>query len=99
MLMMPRSRNFSFFDKAELLRLKMKAMRSGVWFKALRRIDRLLVDLTIRVASKLRSVTLADSLVVRRKLQEFLESKLSRSVRSIGFPTAYKFQCICSEMG
>jgi hypothetical protein len=101
MLRMPRqSRSFSFIDKSELLKLKTKAMRSGAWFKALRRIDRVLVDLTIKVASTIRSITLAKSiLTVTRKLQELLESDLARAMRGIGFPTAKKLSRFAQRWG
>ena len=36
---------FSFIDKTQLIKLKLKAMRAGVWFRALPRIDRALIDL------------------------------------------------------
>ena len=50
---------FSFLTKTQLIKLRLKAMRAGVWFRALPRIDRVLVDLTIRVTSSIRSATLA----------------------------------------
>ena len=83
MLRMPQqSRHFSFLDKSELLKLKMKALRSGVWFKALRRIDRVLADLT-SVAYNVHSITLAKCiLAVTQKPHILFESELSRSLRS-----------------
>ena len=33
----------SFLDKAALVKLRLKAMRAGVWFRALPRIDRVLI--------------------------------------------------------
>jgi hypothetical protein len=101
MLMMPRqSRNLSFLDKSELLKLRMKAMRSGVWFKAFSIIDKVLVDLKISVACKVRSITLAECIfAVTRNLYILFESEFSRTVRSICFPTAFKLQCVSSEMG
>ena len=50
---------FGFFDRAQLVKLMLRALRAGVWFRALRRIDRVLIELTIRVADSVRSVTLA----------------------------------------
>jgi len=52
-----------FIGKAELVTLKLRALRDGVWFKALSRIDRKLVDLTIRVVGSVRSATLAKNLI------------------------------------
>jgi hypothetical protein len=99
--MMPRQkRNSSFLDKSQLLKLKTKAMRSGVWFKALNRIDRVLVDLTIKVAGNVRSITLAKGiLTVTRKLQELLESELTRTIRNIGFPSAHKLSMFAQKWG
>jgi hypothetical protein len=43
-------------ERGQLLVLRRRAMRAGVWFRRLPRIDRVLVDLTIRVAKSIRSV-------------------------------------------
>ena len=73
-------------DKRQLVVLKRRAMRAGVWFKRLPRIDRVLVDLTIRVAKSIRSVMLADSLLsVARKLEDLLESRICKFIRREGF--------------
>ena len=82
------------------MKLRLKAMRAGVWFRALRRIDRVLVDLTIKVASSVRSVTLAKSiLAVIRKLEGFLESSLLRALREVGFPLAQKLSLLAQAWG
>jgi hypothetical protein len=82
------------------MKLKLKAMRSGVWFRALPRIDRVLVDLTIKVASNVRSVTLAKSLVaVIRRLEGIMESILSRALREVGFPLAKKLSLLAQKWG
>ena len=52
-----------FLSKAQLVKLKLKAMRAGVWYRALPRIDRVLVDLTIKVANTIRSPHLARSIL------------------------------------
>jgi len=88
------------FDMPQLLRLKVKAVRSGVWFRALRRIDRVLVDLTIRVGVKVKSDKLARSLLsVVRKLEGFLESKFACVVREFGFASAYKLSVLAQNWG
>ena len=90
----------SFLDKTQLIKLKFKAMRSGAWFKALPRIDRALVDLTIKVAVNIRSATLLRSLnEIKTKLEDFLESKIDYAVREIGFPLACKLSRIAQEWG
>ena len=90
----------SFLNKAQLMKLRLKAMRAGVWFRALPRIDRVLVDLTIRVASNIRSVTLAKCiLAVTRKLEGFLESSLLRAFREVGLPLAQKLSLVAQKWG
>jgi hypothetical protein len=90
----------SFLNKAHLIKLRLKAMRAGVWFRALPRIDRVLVDLTIRVASSARSFTLAKNLLaVVRKLEGFLESSLSRALREVGLPLAQKLSLTAQKWG
>ena len=92
--------NSGFLGKNQLVKLKMKAMRSGVWFKALSRIDRVLVDLTIRVAGAVRSFTLVQSLlVVVRKLECVMESRFVRAVKEIGFPIARRLGLIAQKWG
>jgi hypothetical protein len=89
-----------FLNTAQLIKLKLKAIRAGVWFKALPKIDRVLVDLTIKVASNIRSSTLAKNiLAVTRKLEEFLESSLLRAFRAVGLPLAQKLSSIAQKWG
>lgn len=89
-----------FLERAQLLKLKLKAMRSGVWFRVLRRIDRVLVDLTIKVAGTVRSFTLAKNiLTIIRKLESIMESRFLRAVKEIGFPTARRLCLIAQKWG
>jgi hypothetical protein len=89
-----------FLQKAQLLKLKLKAMRSGVWFRVLPRIDRVLVDLTIKVVGTVRSFTLAKNiLAVVRKLESIMESRFLRSIKEIGFPIAHRLCLMAQEWG
>ena len=75
-------------------------MRAGVWFRALPRIDRVLVDLTIKVAQTIRSPFLASSILsVARKLEGLLESKFARAIREVGFPLASKLAMLARKWG
>ena len=95
-----RKNTFGFLNKIQLVKLRLKAMRAGVWFRALPRIDRVLVDLTIRVASNIRSATLARSiLAVVRKLERLLESSLLRAFREVGVRLAQKLSLIARKWG
>lgn len=94
----PPNSAFRFLEKTELIKLKKRAMRSGVWFKALRRIDRVLIDLTLKVARAIRSITLAKRiLALKRKLEEIMESRLSRALRETGLPLAQKLSLLAQQ--
>ena len=89
-----------FLSKAQLVKLKLKAMRAGVWYRALPRIDRVLVDLTIKVANTIRSPHLARSILsVAGKLESLLESKLQRAIREIGLPIVHKLSIFAQNWG
>ena len=90
----------SFLNRIQLIKLKSKAMRAGVWFKALPMIDRVLVDLTIKVAENIRSIQLAKSIfAVVGKLEGLLESSVLKSLRVIGRPLAEKVSLIAQKWG
>ena len=92
--------NSSFLNKASLLKLKSKAIRGGVWFRALTRIDRVLVDLTIKVADSVRSANLARCILdVAGKLESALESRVARFIREFGFAIAYKLSLLALKWG
>ena len=88
-------------EKAHLVKLRLKAMRSGVWYRALNRIDRVLVDLTIKVAkANIHSNSLINQLLtVTSKLESILENKLSRATREFGYPLACKLSLIAQKWG
>jgi hypothetical protein len=75
-------------------------MRAGVWYRALPRIDRVLIDLATRVTCTIRSATLAESILsITRKLEEVLENKLARATREIGVALAYKLSVFAQKWG
>jgi hypothetical protein len=89
-----------FLEKAQLQKLRLRAIRAGVWFRSLPRIDRVLVDLTIRVAGKVRSFTLAENiLAVVRKLEGVLENSLVRAAREVGLPLVRKLSLLAQGWG
>ena len=89
-----------FLNKKQLMNLKTKAMRSGAWFKALQRIDRVLLDLTIRVVDNIRSTQLAKSiLVITRKLENAMQSRFSSHLREIGLSLAQKISLAAQKIG
>ena len=87
-------------DIAQLMEMKLRAIRAGFWYSALPRIDRALIDLTIRVAHSIRSTTLATSILsVAKKLESFHESKLVYSIREIGLSLACRLSLIAQQWG
>ena len=90
----------SFLNRTQLIKLRYKAMRAGVWFRALPRIDRVLVDLTIKVAENIHSAHLAKSIfAVISKLDGLLESSVLSSLRAIGRPLAEKLSLTAQKWG
>ena len=89
-----------FFGRKQLMTLKAKAMRLGLWFRTLPRIDRVLIDLTIKVTDSVRSPSLARSIqAIATRLEGFLESKLARAVREFGFPAVQKLSLFAQKWG
>jgi hypothetical protein len=90
----------SFVNKEKLLRLKLKALRRGVWFRVLDAIDRALVNLTIRVVEEIHSVALAERLRnVLGKLETALESKVLYALKTVGFPLARRLSSLAQKWG
>jgi len=84
----------------ELARIRSRAIRQGVWFRVLNRLERGLVDLALKVTKNVRSEVLAEALLsVVRKLQEALVSKVRLSIRQIGASLARKLSLIAQEWG
>jgi len=89
-----------FLERKQLIGLKTKAMRSGAWFKALQRIDRVLFDLTIRVVDNIRSAKLARSIdILASKLVYATKGRFSSYLTEIGLPLAQKVSFAGEKMG
>ncbi len=97
----PQEKASPFVEKVNLVKMRLRAMRSGVWYRALNRIDRVLVDLTIKVTKtsiKSRSL-LTQLLSVTTKIEALLENKLSKTTREYGLPLANKLSKIAQNWG
>ncbi len=69
------------FTAGFLIRLRRRAMRAGVWFKALDTMDRGIMILTPMVVDRVRSPTLGRVIVeIVRRLREALDGGLMRSL-------------------
>ncbi len=84
----------------ELVKVKTKALRRGVWFRVLSRVERGLVDLAVRLVERVRSFVLARSLsLVVKKLLDAMESEVARHMRTVGRPLAQQLSLIAQNWG
>ena len=83
-----------------LAKLRLKAVRSGNWFRDLKHEERKLLELTIRVVEKVHSFLLAK--IVSRivdKLYETMESQIIRLMRTEGRNMAENLSKIAQAWG
>lgn len=87
-------------SRFELVKVRAKARRRGVWFRVLSRVERGLIDLAIKIVERPRSLVLARSLVgVVEKLLDALESEVTRLMRTVGHSLAKKLSEIAQSWG
>jgi hypothetical protein len=94
------TRNGAPLGKSELVRIKARAMRRGVWFRVLNRGERAQIELTTRVVKRIRSFFLArvvSSIV--EKLLDAMESRVTRLMREVGPALARKLSRTAQEWG
>jgi len=90
----------SLFERDKLQFLKLRAKRTGIWFRVLSSLDRALIDSAIKVVDRVRSLRLARALfAVAKKMEKALESGVSRVTRIVGFPLAYKLGLLAKKWG
>jgi hypothetical protein len=79
------------FRRSFLIEVRKKALRTKTWWKALDRLDRAIVDLTIRVVDEVRSKDLGVEIVkILKKLSDCLKSPFVRLMESYGLERARK---------
>jgi hypothetical protein len=82
-----------------LAEAKKLALRRGVWFR-LNRVERGIIDLTVRYVDCIKSGVLAKVVaVIMEKLQSSMESIVDRLVRTVGLPLARKISDIAVSWG
>ena len=75
----------------ELAEAKKMALRRRVWFKLLNRVERGIIDLTVKYVNTIKSRKLATVLTaIKGKLQSAIEGTVDRLVRTIGLSLARK---------
>ena len=80
--------------------IKKAALRRGIWFRALSRLERGVLDLTVRYVVSIKSATLATVVTaILNKLKQVTESKVDRMVKSVGFSLARKISALAHKWG
>ena len=88
------------FSKASLVKLKLKALKSGLWFRVLRNIERALVDLTIGIVNRVHSPVLAKALLsVVSKLSGARKTKVEIAINEVGLSDARRLSLLAQEWG
>ncbi len=84
----------------ELARIRAMAIRRGNWYRTLSKTERALLDLTIRVVSKIRSFVLSRILAsIIEKLQIRTECNIAVLFHKVGQPLAEKISRIAHKWG
>lgn len=75
-------------------------MRRGIWTRVLSGLERVQVDLTLRVVKSVKSPFLARVLEsIMRKLESALESRVLRMTSSVGVPMALQLSRMAQSWG
>jgi hypothetical protein len=94
-----KERGFSL-SVPELFEAKKLALRRGVWFRALNRLERGALDITIKYYNSVKSTMLTKMLtVILEKLQQATESMVDRMVKSFGSAQARKISGVAVRLG
>ena len=82
------------------MKIKARALRRRVWFRALSRVERCIVDLTIRCVERVRSAVLARTIfAIINKILKTLENRFLEKVNKVGSVIAEKVCGIAERWG
>ena len=94
------TRNGAPSGKNVLAKLRVRALRRGVWFRVLTRAERAQMELTMKIVKKIRSLFLAKVVAnIVEKLLEAMESRVVRLTREVGSALAQKLSGIAQNWG
>ncbi len=97
---MPTVQSGSSLSIGTLAEAKKAALRRGVWFRSLNRIERGIIDLTVRYVENIKSTMLAKIVTaIIEKLQITIESMADKLTRTVGLPLARKMSNIAVSWG
>ena len=85
---------------SNLVKVKQAALRRGVWFRALSRVERGVLDLTLRYVDNVKSALLAKVLTaILEKLELATENFVDHLVRTLGVSLAQKASQVAVNWG
>ena len=83
--------------KQDLVKIRSRSLRTRIWFRALSKVERAIVDLTIKCVEKIRSNILARTIsTIVSKLLESLEEGFIKRAERVGCKIAEKL-CTLGE--
>ena len=86
--------------KQDLLKIRSRALRTRVWFRTLSKVERAIVDLTIRCIEKIRSNVLARTIsTIVTKLLESLGEDFMKIAERIGCKIAERLCALGERWG
>jgi hypothetical protein len=92
--------SLGFVSVRKLVEVKRFALRRGLWFRVLDRVERGVVDLTVKFIDDIKSAKLAKVLVaILEKLRIAGEGAVDRLVRTLGFSLAKKVSALAVGLG
>jgi hypothetical protein len=87
-------------SRESLLAISKRAYRKGVWYKALTRVERGIVDLTVKYVEKVRSPVLARIIAkIVYKVLKALRSRFLVKVEMLGYGLAERICRLAVEWG
>ena len=88
------------FSRSGLALIKRRAMRKRVWLKVLDRVERIILDLTIKCVARVRSPKLTGIVaIIIDKLVNAVKSRLRILMEEVGRPLARKLSRIAQNWG
>jgi hypothetical protein len=92
--------SLSSFSRFDLINVKARAVRRGVWFRVLSRIERACVDLVVKVVGRVRSSRLQEMLVsILSKLEDAMRNPMQHLMRTEAKSLASKLSQIAQRWG
>jgi len=86
--------------KQDLAKIKTRALRTRIWFKALSKVERAIIDLTIKCTEKIRSnVLMATISKIIGKILQSLEDSFMVRAEKIGQEIAEALSAIAERWG